>query len=179
MCSSDLADASNGVAVIDAGAIGLRTISRREGAADVVGVDVDLGIARDAIKVVEVDLIRVGVAADAVSLAAGDAGVVVALGAISTVEAVGVVESSVIFAAVDDAIAAVAIDAITADDDVVIVVVADAIFAAVEDAIAAFAADAISTAGEGVVDVVEADAGVTTARSAAAVDRSVPRLSMR
>ena len=111
--------------------------------ADVVGVDVDLGLARDAIKVVEVDLIRAGVAADAISLAAGDAGVVVALGAISAMEAVGVVEAS-------------------------------AIFAAVEDAIAAFAADAISTAGEGVVEVVEADAGVATARSASAVDRSVP-----
>ena len=56
---------------------------------------------------------------------------------------------------------------------------ADAIFAAVDDAIAAVAVDAISMAGEGVVGVVEADAGVTTARSAVAVDRSVPRLSMR
>ena len=109
----------------------------------------DLGLARDAIKVVEVDLIRAGVAADAISLAAGDAGVVVAL------------------------------DAITAGDDVVVVVVADAIFAAVEDAIAALAADAISTAGGGVVDVVEADAGVSTARSTAAVDRSVPQLFTR
>ena len=115
---------------------------------DVVGVDVDLGLARDAIKVVEVDSIRAGVAADAISLAAGDAGVVVALGAVSVMKEVGVV-------------------------------VADAIFTAVEDAIAAVAADAISAAGEGVVDVVEADAGVTTARSAAVVDRSVPRLSMR
>ena len=143
---------SNGVAVVDTGAIGLRTISRREGVGDIVGVDVDLGPARDAIKVVEVDLIRVGVAADAISLAAGDAGVVVV-----------VVVADAIFTAVEDAIAAVAVDAIMADDDVVIVVVADA----------------ISTAGEGVVDVVEADAGVSTARSAAAVDRSVPQLFTR
>ena len=107
-------------------------------------VDVDLGLARDAIKVVEVDLIRAGVAADAVS------------------------------AAVEDAIAAVAVGAITADDDVVVVVVADPIFAAVEVASAAVAADAISTAGEGAADVVDADAGVVSARSAATVDRSVP-----
>ena len=157
----------------------MRTISRCEGVADVVGVNVDLGLARDAIKVVEVDLIRVGVAADAVSLAAGDAGVVVALGAVSAMKAVGVVEASAIYTAVEVAIAAIVVDVLTACGDVVVVVVADAIFAAVEDAIAAFAADAISTAGEGVVDVVDADAGVTTARSAAAVDRSVPRLSMR
>ena len=63
--------------------------------------------------------------------------------------------------------------------DAIFTAVEDAIFAAVEDAIAAFVAGAISAAGEGVVDVVEADAGVTTARSAAAVDRGVPRLSMR
>ena len=49
-----------------------------------------------------------------------------------------------------------------------------AIFAAVQDAIAAVAADAISAAGGGVVDVVDADAGVVSARSAATVDRSVP-----
>ena len=54
--------------------------------------------------------------------------VVVALGAISAMEAIGVVEASAIFAAVKDAIAAVAVDAITAGDDVVVVVVADAIF---------------------------------------------------
>ena len=116
--------------------------------AEVVGVGVDLGLARDAIKVVEVDLIRSGIAADAISLAAGDAGIVVAA------------------------------DAITAGDGVV-VVEAEAIFEAVDDAIVASAADAISTTGEGVVDVVEVDAGVTTARIAAAVDRTVPRLSMR
>ena len=60
---------------------------------------------------------------------------------------VGVVETSAIFAAVEDAIATVAVGAITAGDDMVVVVVADA--------------------------------GVSTARSVAAVDRSVPRLSMR
>ena len=152
----------------------MRTISRREGAADIVGVDVDLGLARGAIKVVEVDLTRAGVAADAISLVAEDAGVVVALGAVSAMKAVGVVEASAIFAAVEDAIAAVAVDAVTAGDDVVVVVVANPIFVAVEDAIAAFAADAISTAGEGVVDVVEADACVVSARIAATVDRSVP-----
>ena len=102
-------------------------ISRREGVADVVGVDVDLGLARDATEVAEVDLIRAGIAADAISLAAGDAGVV-----------------------------------------------AGAIFAAVQDAIAAVAADAILAVGEGVVDVVDADAGVVSARSAATVDLSVP-----
>ena len=157
----------------------MRTISRREGAADVVGVDVDLGLARDAIKVVEVDLTRAGVAADAISLVAEDAGVVVALGAVSSMKAVGVVEAGAIFAAVEDAAAAVAVDAVTAGDDVVVVVMADPIFTAVEDASAAVAVDAISTVGEGVVGVVEAGAGVTTVRSADAVDRSVPRLSMR
>ena len=128
--AASTADARNGVAVVDAGAIVLRMISRREGVADVVGVDVDLGLARDATEVVEVDLIRAGVGVDAISLAAGDAGVVV--------------------------------------------VVAGAIFAAVQDAIAAVAADAISVEGGGVVDVVDADAGVVSARSAATVDRSVP-----
>ena len=121
----------------------MRAISRREVVAEVVGVGVDLGLARGAIKVVEVDLIRSGIAADAISLAAGDAGIVVAA------------------------------DATTAGDGVV-VVEAEAIFTAVEDAIAAVAADVISAAGESVVDVVEAEAGVSTARSAAAVDRSVP-----
>ena len=77
-----------------------------------------MGFARGAIKVVEVDLIRAGVTADAISLAAGDAGVVVALGAISAMKAVGIVEASAIFVAVDDAIAAVAVDAITAGDAV-------------------------------------------------------------
>ena len=158
----------------DAGAIGFQAIWRREGAAGAVGVDVDLGLARDAFKVVEADLTRAGVTADAISLVAEDAGVVVALGAVSAMKAVGVVEADVIFTAVKDATATVAVDALTAGDDVVVVVVADPIFAAVEDAIAAFAADAISTAGEGVVDVVKADAGVVSARSAATVDRSVP-----
>ena len=157
----------------------MRAIWRREGAADVIGVDVDLGFARNAIKVVEVDLIRVGVAADAISLVVEDAGVVGALGAVSATKAVGVVEAGAIFVAVEDAIAAFAADAIsTAGEGVVDVVEADAISAAVEDAIAAFAADA-ATAGDDVVVVVVADAGVPTARSAAAVDRSVPRLSMR
>ena len=129
------------------GVIGFLAIWRRECAAGAVGVDADLGLARDAVKIVEVDLTRAGVAADAISLAAGDAGVVVA------------------------------VDAITAGDDVV---EADAIFTAVEDAVVVAAVDAISTgdaisaAGEGVVDVVDADAGVDSARSAATVDRSVP-----
>ena len=80
----------------------------------------------------------------------------------------------------EDAGVVVAVDAITAGDDVVDVVVADAIFMAVEDAGVVAAVDAISTgdaisaAGEGVVDVVDADAGVDSARSAATVDRSVP-----
>ena len=152
----------------------MRTISRREGAADVVGVDVDLGLARDAIKVVEVDLTRAGVAADAISLVAEDAGVVVALGAVSAMKAVGVVEADAIFTVVKDATAAVAVDAVTAGDDMVVVVVADPIFTAVEVAPAVAAADAISTAGEGAADVVDADAGVDSARSAATVDRSVP-----
>ena len=136
--------------------------------------DLDLGLARDAIKVVEVDLIRAGVAADAISLAAGDASVVVALGALFAMEAVGVVEAGAIFAAVEDAIAAVAADAITAGDAVVVVAVADPIFAAAEVASAAVAADAIATVGEGAADVVDVDAGVDSARSAATVDRSVP-----
>ena len=168
------ADANNGVAAVDAGAIGFQAIWRREGAAGAVGVDVDLGFARDVVKVVEVDLTRAGVAAGALSLIAEDAGVVVALGARLAMEAVGVVEAGAIFAAAEHAIAAVAADVATAGDDVVVVVVADAIFAAVEDAIAAIAAGAISTAGEGAADVVDADAGVDSARSAATVDRSVP-----
>ena len=96
------------------------------------------------------------------------------MGAVFAMKAVGVVEAGAIFAAVEDAIAVVAVDAVMAGDDVVVVVVADVIFAAVEDAIAALAADAISTAGEGAADVVDADAGVVSARSAATVDRSVP-----
>ena len=64
----------------------MRTIPRREGAAAVVGVDVDLGLARDAFKVVEVDLTRAGVAADAISFVAEDAGVVVALGVLFAME---------------------------------------------------------------------------------------------
>ena len=91
-----------------------------------IGVGVDLGFGRRAIKVVEVDLTRAGVA--------------VALGVLFAMEAVGVVEAGAIFAAVEDAIVAVAADAIAADDDVV-VVVADPIFAAAEVASAAVAAD--------------------------------------
>ena len=164
------AGASNGVVVVDAGAIGFQAISRRKGAADVTGVGVDLGFGRRTIKVVEVDLIRAGVAADAISFVAEDAGVVVALGVLFAMEAVGVVEAGANFAAVEDVIAAVAAHAIVADGDVV---VADPIFAAAEVAFAAVAADAISTAGEGAADVVDADAGVVSARSAANVDRSV------
>ena len=137
----------------------MRTIPRREGAADVVGVDVDLGLALDAIKVAEVDLTRAGVAAeDEIAPVAVDA--ITAGG-----DVVVVLVADAIFAAVEDAIAAFAADAISADDDVVVVVVADAILVAVNDAIAAFAADAISTAGEGVVEVVVADAGVEIGRA--------------
>ena len=140
----------------------------------VVGVDVDLGLARDAVKIVEVDLIRTGVTADAISLVAEDAGVMTALGAVFAMKAVGVVEAGAFFTAVEDEITAVAVDAITADDDVVVVVVADPIFAAVEVASTAVAADAISMAGEGAAEVVDADAGIISASSAATVDRSVP-----
>ena len=168
------AGASNGVAVVDAGAIGFQAISRRRGAADVTEVGVDLGFGRRAIKVVEVDLIRAGVAADAISFVAEDAGAVVALGVLFAMEAVDVVEAGAIFAAVEDAIAAVAVDAITAGDAVVVVVVADPSFAVAEVASAAVAADAISAAGEGAADVVDADAGVVSARSAATVDQSIP-----
>ena len=125
------------------------TISRREGATDVLGVDVDLGLARDAIEVVEVDLIRAEVAADAILLAA------------------------------TDAITTAAVDVVVVGDDVVDAVAADAIFVAVEDATAAFTEDAIFAAGEGVGCVVEADAGASTTRNAATVGRSVPQLSMK
>ena len=129
--------------------IGFQAIWRHECAADAVGVDADLGLARDTVNIVEVDLTRAGVTAGAISLVAEGASVVVALDAVFATEAVGVVEAGVIFAAVEGAIAVVAVDAITTGD-------------------------AISAAGEGVVDVVDADAGVDSARSAATVDRSVP-----
>ena len=140
----------------------MRTIPRREGVADAVRVYVDLGLARDAFKVVEADLTRAGVTADA--------SVVVAPGAVFAMKAVGVVEAGVFFAAAEDEIAAVAADAITADDDVVVVVMADPIFAAAEDASAAVAAAAISTAGEGAADVVDADAGVRSGAISSARD---------
>ena len=71
----------------------MRTISRREGAADVVGVDVDLGLARGAVKIVEADLTSAGVAAGAISLVAEDAGVMVALGAVFATEAAAIIAS--------------------------------------------------------------------------------------
>ena len=163
------ADVRSDVVVVDVGAIGLLTILRvdgdasgvdengatfvaRKGVVDVVEVDADLGLASDAIEVVEVDSIRAVfdvVVADAISVVAGDAEGAAALGAISAAaEAVGVVE-------------------------------ADAIFSAVEDAVAAVAADAISAAGGGVVGAVAADAGATTAGGAIAVDLSTPQLSTK
>ena len=137
------AGAGNGVSAVDAGVIGFQAIWRREGAAGAVGVDADLGLVRDAVKIVEVDLTRAGVTAGAISLVAEGASVVVALDTVFATEAVGVVEADAIFTAVEDAGVVVAVDAITAGDD-----------------------------------VVDADAGVDSARSAATVDRSVPQLSM-
>ena len=119
---------------------------------DVVEVDVDLGLASDAIKVVEKDSIHAVVdvvVADTISVVAGDAGGAAALGAISAAaEAVGVVE-------------------------------ADAIFSAVKNAVAAVAADAISAAGGGVVGAVAADVGAIAAGGAIAVDLSTPQLSTK
>ena len=98
------ADARRDVAVVDAGAIGLRTISRCEGVVDVVEVDVDLGLARDTIEIVEVDSIRAVV-----------------------VEVADVVAVDAIFSVVEDAVAAIAADAIsTVGEGVVDAVAADA-----------------------------------------------------
>ena len=148
------------------------------GAVGVVEIGVGLGFGRGANKKVGVDLLRAGVAVDAIFLAT--AGVVTAVAVDAVVDGADAVEVDAIFTAVDDAIAVAAVDATFAAGGAAAGAVdVDAIFTAVDEAIAVAAVDAIFTAGGAAADAVDADAGASVARNVASVGRSVPRLSTR